>query len=31
MRRLMIMVLGVLAYRTLAMHGHKFDHQKAMG
>ena len=31
MRRLMIMVLGVLAYRTLAKHGHKFDHQKAMG
>jgi len=31
MRRLMMMVLGVLAYRQLAKHNHKFDHQKAMG
>jgi hypothetical protein len=31
MRKLMMMVLGVLAYRTFAKHNHKFDHQKAMG
>ena len=31
MRRLMMMVLGVLAYRQLTKHSHKFDHQKAMG
>ena len=31
MRRLMMMVLGVLAYRQLAKHSQKFDQSKAMG
>ena len=31
MGRLMMVILGVLAYRTLAKPGHKGDHSKAMG
>ena len=31
MRRLMMMILGVLAYRTLAKQNHRLDHHKAMG
>lgn len=31
MRQLMMILMGVLAYRTLARQGHKLDHRKAMG
>jgi hypothetical protein len=31
MRRFMMILMGVLAYRTLAKQSHKLDHHKAMG
>jgi hypothetical protein len=31
MRRIMMLVLGVLAYRRLQKSAHRMDHSKAMG
>ncbi len=31
MRKFMMLILGILAYRRLAKHNHKTDHSTAMG